>query len=127
MRGDRTPEYSTIDLETSFLSAEEILDNSEGLIAQVMHDVKGIDVDLPLLRNSWTEAMEQYGSEQPDLRFDMQITDVSDFVKDTDLQVFAGAVTNGGQVLAIVLPGGAAQYSRQMIDATTDYIKRFGE
>ncbi len=126
LRGDRQPEFTQIDLETSFLSAEEIQDITEGLIAQVMHDVKGIDVDLPFQRITWQEAMDKYGSDKPDLRFDMQIQDVSDFVKDSDFKVFAGAVQNGGQVHAIVLPGGAAKYSRKMIDAQQDYIKRFG-
>ena len=92
----------------------------------VMHDVKGIDVDLPFQRITWQEAMDKYGSDKPDLRFDMQIQDVSDLVKDSDFKVFAGAVQNGGQVRAIVLPGGAAKYSRKMIDAQQDYIKRFG-
>lgn len=126
LRGDRQPEFTQIDLETSFLTAEEIQDITEGLIAKVMHDVKGIDVKLPFDRITWQDAMDKYGSDKPDLRFDMQIQDVSELVKDSDFKVFAGAVQNGGQVRAIVLPGGADKYSRKMIDAQQDYIKRFG-
>lgn len=78
-----------------------------------MHDVKGIDVKLPFDRITWQDAMDKYGSDKPDLRFDMQIQDVSELVKDSDFKVFAGAVQNGGQVRAIVLPGGADKYSRK--------------
>ncbi|WP_179395497.1 aspartate--tRNA ligase [Lacticaseibacillus absianus] len=126
LRGDRQPEFTQIDMETSFLSAEEIQSLTEGLIAQVMHDVKGIDVELPFKRIEWQDAMDKYGSDKPDLRFGMEIQDVSELVKDSDFKVFAGAVHNGGQVRAIVLPGGAEKYSRKKIDEQQDYIKRFG-
>lgn len=126
LRGDRQPEFTQIDMETSFLSAEEIQDLTEGLIKKVMKDVKGIDVKTPFQRINWQDAMDKYGSDKPDLRFGMEIQDVSDLVKDSDFKVFAGAVANGGQVRAIVAPGAAAAYSRKKIDAQQDYIKRFG-
>ncbi|WP_056969013.1 aspartate--tRNA ligase [Lacticaseibacillus thailandensis] len=126
LRGDRQPEFTQIDMETSFLSAEEIQDLTEGLIAQVMHDVMGIEVQRPFRRIKWQDAMDRYGSEKPDLRFGMEIQDVSDVVKDSDFKVFSGAVANGGMVRAIVVPGGATKYSRKAIDKQADYIKRFG-
>ncbi|WP_461212777.1 aspartate--tRNA ligase [Lacticaseibacillus sp. GG6-2] len=126
LRGDRQPEFTQIDMETSFLTAEEIQDLTEGLIAKVMKDVKGVDVKLPFKRIDWQDAMDKYGSDKPDLRFGMEIQDVSELVKDSDFKVFAGAVANGGQVRAIVAPGAAAAYSRKKIDALQDYIKRFG-
>lgn len=126
LRGDRQPEFTQIDMETSFLSAEEIQTLTEGLIARVMKDVKGIDVQLPFTRINWQDAMDKYGSDKPDLRFGMEIQDVSAIVKDSDFKVFSGAVANGGQVRAIVLPGGADKYSRKKIEQQQDYIKRFG-
>jgi aspartyl-tRNA synthetase len=126
LRGDRQPEFTQIDMETSFLSAEEIQDLTEGLIKKVMKDVKGIDVKTPFQRINWQDAMDKYGSDKPDLRFGMEIQDVSDLVKDSDFKVFSGAVATGGQVRAIVAPGAAAAYSRKKIDAQQDYIKRFG-
>lgn len=126
LRGDRQPEFTQIDMETSFLSAEEIQDITEGLIAQVMHDVMNVEVERPFRRITWQDSMDRFGSEKPDLRFGMEIQDVSALVKDSDFKVFSGAVANGGMVRAIVLPGGADKYSRKAIDKQADYIKRFG-
>lgn len=126
LRGDRQPEFTQIDMETSFLSQEEIMDLTEGLIVRVMKDVKGIDVPTPIQKMDWQEAMDRFGSDKPDLRFGMELQDVSELVKDSDFKVFSGAVANGGQVKAIVLPGGAEKYSRKAIDKQQDYIKRFG-
>lgn len=126
LRGDRQPEFTQIDMETSFLSAEEIQGITEGLLKRVMKDVKGIDIDIPIQKMDWQEAMDRFGSDKPDLRFGMELQDVSDIVKDSDFKVFAGAVADGGQVKAIVLPGGADKYSRKMIDQQQEYIKRFG-
>jgi aspartyl-tRNA synthetase len=126
LRGDRQPEFTQIDMETSFLSAEEIQDITEGLLKRVMKDVKGIDIDTPIQKMDWQEAMDRFGSDKPDLRFGMELQDVSAIVKDSDFKVFASAVADGGQVKAIVLPGGADKYSRKMIDKQQEYIKRFG-
>ncbi|WP_054650678.1 aspartate--tRNA ligase [Lacticaseibacillus pantheris] len=126
LRGDRQPEFTQIDMETSFLSAEEIQDITEGLIAQVMQDVMNVEVERPFRRITWQDSMDRFGSEKPDLRFGMEIQDVSALVKDSDFKVFSGAVANGGMVRAIVLPGGADKYSRKAIDKQADYIKRFG-
>ncbi|MBA1434607.1 aspartate--tRNA ligase [Bombilactobacillus bombi] len=126
LRGDRQPEFTQIDLETSFLSAQQIQDYTEGLIAQVMHDAMGIDVKLPFPRITWNEAMDRFGSDKPDTRFGMELQDLSEIFQDSDFKVFKNAVANGGQVKAIVVKNAANQYSRKNIDAQQDYIKRFG-
>ncbi|KIS03483.1 aspartate--tRNA ligase [Paucilactobacillus wasatchensis] len=126
LRGDRQPEFTQIDMETSFLSAEEIQDLTEGLLKQVMHDAMGIDIKTPIQRIEWQESMDRFGTDKPDIRFDMELKDISDVVKDIDFKVFQNAIANGGFVKAICVPGGAAKYSRKDLDAKTDYIERFG-
>lgn len=126
LRGDRQPEFTQIDLETSFMSAEEIQTVTEGLIARVMKDEKGIDVKLPFPRIEWDDAMARYGSDKPDIRFGMELQDLSDIFADSEFKVFKGAIDNGGQVKAIVVKNNADKYSRKNIDAYTEYIKRFG-
>ena len=126
LRGDRQPEFTQIDIETSFLSAEEIQAYTEGLIAKVMKEIKGIDVELPFARMTYQEAMERYGSDKPDTRFGMELVNVSEIVKDLDFKVFADTVNNGGQVKAINAKNAADKYSRKLIDQKADYLKRFG-
>lgn len=126
LRGDRQPEFTQIDMETSFLTAEEIQSYTEGLIQKVMKDVKGIDVKTPFKRMTWQDAMDRYGSEKPDLRFGMELKDMADAVKNAGFKVFDNALAAGGQVKAIAVPGGADKYSRKNIDAYTEYVKRFG-
>ena len=126
LRGDRQPEFTQIDLETSFLDATQIQTLTEGLIAQVMHDEKGIDVKLPFPRITWDDAQARFGSDKPDLRFGMELQDLSDYFKDSSFKVFEQAIADGGQVKAIVAPQAAAKYSRKKIEAMQDYIKRFG-
>ncbi len=122
LRGDRQPEFTQVDLETSFLSDQEIQDITEGLIAQVMKETKGIDVTLPFPRMDYADAMENYGSDKPDTRFDMLLQDVTSLVKDTDFKVFAQAEA----VKAIVVNGGASHYSRKAIDQLTEVAKQYG-
>ncbi|KRN03774.1 aspartate--tRNA ligase [Holzapfeliella floricola] len=126
LRGDRQPEFTQIDMETTFLDEEQIQDITEGLIKKVMKDVKGLDVKTPFQRMSWHDAMANYGSDKPDTRFDMKLQDLSDLFKDSDFKVFSGAVASGGQVKAIVIKNGANEYSRKQIDQKQEYIKRFG-
>lgn len=126
LRGDRQPEFTQIDMETSFLTAEEIQEITEGLIKQVMHDAVGVDVKTPIPRIKWQEAMDRYGSDKPDIRFEMELKDLSKVVSDIDFKVFQNALKNGGFVKAICVPGGAAKYSRKDLDAKTEYIERFG-
>ncbi len=122
LRGDRQPEFTQVDLETSFLDEQEIQDLTEGLIAKVMKDTKNIDVTLPFPRMTYDDAMNQYGSDKPDTRFEMLLTDVSSIVKKADFKVFSEAPV----VKAIVAKNAADAYSRKDIDKLTDYAKQFG-
>ncbi|MGI1693953.1 aspartate--tRNA ligase, partial [Streptococcus uberis] len=122
LRGDRQPEFTQVDLETSFLSEQEIQDIVEGMIAKVMKETKGIDVGLPFPRMSYDLAMNQYGSDKPDTRFDMLLQDVSELVKGIDFKVFSQAPV----VKAIVVKGNADRYSRKDIDKMTEFAKQFG-
>lgn len=126
LRGDRQPEFTQIDLETSFLTAQEIQDLTEGLLKKVMQDVLGIEIKLPLPRITWDEAMNRFGSDKPDTRFGMELTDMAAAVKGVDFKVFQNVLQKGGQVKAIVVPNGADHYSRKEIEAKQDYLKRFG-
>ncbi|GFZ27062.1 aspartate--tRNA ligase [Lactobacillus corticis] len=125
LRGDRQPEFTQIDMETSFLDEQGVQDYTEGLLKKVMHDVKGIDIKLPLPRITWDDAMNYYGSDKPDMRFDMKIQNLNEVFKDSDFKVFKGAIENGGFVKAIAVPGGADAYSRKKIEEKQEYIKRF--
>lgn len=122
LRGDRQPEFTQVDLETSFLSEEEIQTLTEGLIAKVMHDVKGIDVTLPFPRMSYDDAINFYGSDKPDTRFELLLTDLSALAKTIDFQVFADAEV----VKAIVVKNAADKYSRKAIDKLTEQAKQNG-
>ena len=122
LRGDRQPEFTQVDLETSFLNEQEIQDITEGLIAKVMKETKGVEVTLPFPRMSYDDAMNNYGSDKPDTRFDMLLQDLTELVKDVDFKVFAEAPA----VKAIVVKGNADKNSRKSIDKLTDFAKQFG-
>lgn len=122
LRGDRQPEFTQVDMETSFLSDQDIQDITEGMIAKVMKDTKGIDVTLPFPRMSYDDAMNNYGSDKPDTRFEMLLQDLTEVVKDVDFKVFSQAPV----VKAIVVKGNADKYSRKNIDKLTEFAKQFG-
>ncbi|MCK4027386.1 aspartate--tRNA ligase [Streptococcus suis] len=122
LRGDRQPEFTQVDLETSFLNEVEIQDIVEGLIAKVLKDTKGIDVTLPFPRMGYDYAMNFYGSDKPDTRFEMLLQDLTELVKEVDFKVFSEAPV----VKAIVVKGAADSYSRKDIDKLTEYAKQFG-
>ena len=122
LRGDRQPEFTQVDMETSFLSDKDIQDITEGMIAKVMKDTKGIDVTLPFPRMSYDDAMNNYGSDKPDTRFEMLLQDLTEVVKDIDFKVFSQAPV----VKAIVVKGNADKYSRKNIDKLTEFAKQFG-
>lgn len=126
LRGDRQPEFTQVDLETSFLTAEEIQTYTENMLAKVMKETKGLDIPTPFPRMSYQEAMERFGSDKPDTRYGMELIDVSDVVKDAGFKVFTQAIENGGQVKAIVAEGAASQYSRKDIDHLGTYAAQFG-
>ncbi|HFI0030349.1 TPA: aspartate--tRNA ligase [Streptococcus suis] len=122
LRGDRQPEFTQVDLETSFLNEVEIQDIVEGLIAKVLKDTKGIDVILPFPRMAYDHAMNFYGSDKPDTRFEMLLQDLTEVIKEVDFKVFSEAPV----VKAIVVKGAADSYSRKDIDKLTEYAKQFG-
>ena len=122
LRGDRQPEFTQVDLETSFLTEQEIQDITEGLIARVMKETKGIEVTLPFPRMKYDDAMALYGSDKPDTRFDMLLQDLTEVVKGVDFKVFSEAPA----VKAIVVKGAADNYSRKDIDKMTEVAKQYG-
>ncbi|UTX64645.1 aspartate--tRNA ligase [Streptococcus constellatus] len=122
LRGDRQPEFTQVDLETSFLSDQEIQDITEGLIARVMKETKGVDVTLPFPRMTYDDAMTLYGSDKPDTRFEMLLQDLTDIVKEIDFKVFSEAPV----VKAIVVKNAADKYSRKDIDKLTEQAKQYG-
>ena len=122
LRGDRQPEFTQVDLETSFLSEQEIQDITEGLIARVMKETKGIEVTLPFPRMKYDDAMALYGSDKPDTCFDMLLQDLTELVKDVDFKVFSEAPA----VKAIVVKNAADKYSRKDIDKLTEQAKQHG-
>lgn len=126
LRADRQPEFTQIDIEMSFMSQEDIMSLAEEMMAKVMRETKGEELQLPLPRMTYDEAMNKYGSDKPDTRFDMLLTDVSDIVKDTEFKVFSSAVANGGVVKAINVKGGAGDYSRKDIDALGAFAANYG-
>lgn len=122
LRGDRQPEFTQVDLETSFLSDQEIQDITEGLIARVMKETKGIEVTLPFPRMTYDDAMTLYGSDKPDTRFEMLLQDLTDIVKEIDFKVFSEEPV----VKAIVVKNAADKYSRKDIDKLTEQAKQYG-
>ncbi|HFH9074578.1 TPA: aspartate--tRNA ligase [Streptococcus agalactiae] len=122
LRGDRQPEFTQVDLETSFLSDQEIQDIVEGMIAKVMKDTKGLEVSLPFPRMAYDDAMNNYGSDKPDTRFDMLLQDLTEIVKEVDFKVFSEASV----VKAIVVKDKADKYSRKNIDKLTEVAKQYG-
>lgn len=122
LRGDRQPEFTQVDLETSFLSDQEIQDIVEGMIAKVMKDTKGLEVFLPFPRMAYDDAMNNYGSDKPDTRFDMLLQDLTEVVKEVDFKVFSEASV----VKAIVVKNKADKYSRKNIDKLTEIAKQYG-
>lgn len=126
LRGDRQPEFTQIDIETSFMTAEEIREMTEGLLKRVMKDTLNIELTNPIPQITWQEAMDRFGSDKPDIRFGMELKDLSEVVNGIGFKVFDSTLENGGQVKSITVPGGAESYSRKGIEEKQEYIKRFG-
>ena len=125
LRADRQPEFTQIDLEMSFVDEEDVQAVNEGLMKEIFREILGKDLALPLRRITWKEAMERYGSDKPDTRFGLELTDLSDQLKDTAFAVFRGALDAGGSVRAINVKGAAAALSRKEIDKLTDVAKLY--
>ena len=125
LRADRQPEFTQIDFEMSFVTQEDVMEIGEGFIHDAYKNLLGVDIALPLQRMTWQEAMNRFGSDKPDLRFGMELTDVSEAVKGTEFRVFAGALS-GGSVRGINLKGQADKLSRKEIDKLGEWIKTYG-
>lgn len=126
LRADRQPEFTQVDIETSFMSEEQIMTTVEDMIRKMFKDVQNIDLVKPFPRKSFAEAMSRYGSDKPDMRVTLEITELSEVMKDVDFKVFAGAANmEGGRVAALRVPNGAA-ISRSEIDAYTEFVKIYG-
>ena len=125
LRADRQPEFTQIDMELSFVDVEDVLDVNERLLKTLFKEICDYDLQLPIQRMTWREAMERFGSDKPDLRFGMELKNVSDTVKDCQFVVFKGALENGGSVRGINAEGQGAM-PRKKIDALVEYAKGFG-
>jgi aspartyl-tRNA synthetase len=126
LRADRQPEFTQIDIETSFMDQEDIIEMMEQMMKQVLKDAKGMDVEIPFSRMTYVDAMSRFGSDKPDTRFEMELVEVSELVKDSGFKVFSSTVQNGGQVKAINVKDAALDYSRKDIDALTEFVGRYG-
>ncbi|EOS41005.1 aspartyl-tRNA synthetase [Lachnospiraceae bacterium M18-1] len=125
LRADRQPEFTQIDMELSFVDVDDVIDVNERLLAKLFRDVLGVEVSLPIPRMTWQEAMDRYGSDKPDTRFGMELTDVTETVKDFDFVVFKGAVENGGSVRGINVRGQGGM-PRKKIDKLVSFAKDYG-
>ncbi|MCB9506199.1 MAG: aspartate--tRNA ligase [Myxococcales bacterium] len=125
LRADRQPEFTQIDIEMSFIDRDDIYAVCDKLVARIMREVHGVELQLPLPRMSYDEAMARFGVDAPDLRYGLELSDVSDLVAGSSFSVFSDAVAAGGQVKAIVVPGGA-DLSRKQLDELTEVAKRYG-
>ena len=126
LRADRQPEFTQIDLEMSFIEPEDVMAIGEGFIRDVYKRLQNIDIPTPFRRITWHEAMERFGSDKPDLRFGLELVNLSDVLKDTEFRVFAGALSAGGSVCGINLKGKADELSRKEIDKLTETLKAYG-
>ena len=125
LRADRQPEFTQIDMELSFVDVDDVIDVNERLLAKIFKEILGIEVSLPIQRMTWQEAMDRFGSDKPDIRFGMELTDVSEVVKDCEFVVFKNALENGGSVRGINAKGQGAM-PRKKIDKLVDFAKDFG-
>lgn len=126
LRADRQPEFTQIDLEMSFVDTDDIMEMAEGFISKLMKETVGVEIPMPLQRMTFAEAMEKYGTDKPDTRFDMLINDISEWADKTDFAVFKNAVADGGSVKAIVAKNAASVYTRKKIDKLTEHAKGIG-
>ena len=126
LRADRQPEFTQVDLEMSFVEQDDVMAMNEGYISYLFKQVLDMDIQLPLRRIPYAEAMDRFGSDKPDTRFGLELMNISDCVKDTEFKVFAGAIENGGSVRAINVKGAADKLTRKEIDKLTEFVKTYG-
>lgn len=123
LRADRQPEFTQLDMEMSFVDMDDVIGMIDGLVVKLANDILGLDVQLPLPRMTYDEAMRRFGHDAPDLRFGMELIDCTDLAKETEFRVFRGVADGGGFVRGIRAPGAKAKYSRKNIDELTDFVK----
>ncbi len=126
LRADRQPEFTQIDLEMSFVDMDDVMDMAEGFVRKLFSELLNKDIDMPLPRMKYVDAMEKYGSDKPDIRFGMEIQNISDLVKDCGFGVFTSAIADGGSVRAIVAKNAASVLTRKEIDKLTEYVRGIG-
>ena len=126
LRADRQPEFTQIDLEMSFVDMDDVIGIQEGFLKKVFTELMGVDIQLPLPRLTWDEAMERYGSDKPDTGFGFELKKLNDVVAGCDFKVFTDALANGGDVRGICIDGGSEKFSRKDIDKLTDMTKAYG-
>lgn len=125
LRADRQPEFTQIDVEMSFVEQEDVLQMAEGLMARLLSEIRGVNIRLPIQRMDYDEAMLRFGTDKPDLRFDLEIEDVTEIAAKSTFKVFSGTVEKGGSVRCLYVPGGA-ELSRKDIDQLTELAKKYG-
>lgn len=125
LRADRQPEFTQIDVEMSFVDEDQVMELGENLVASIFKEVKGMDIKLPLMRMKYDDAIATYGSDKPDLRFGMEIQDITECFKNTEFAVFKNVISEGGVINAIVAKNVADKYSRKDLDKLTDYVKTY--
>ena len=125
LRADRQPEFTQIDIEMSFVSEDDVMSLAERLVAHVFKEIKGIDIKLPLMKMKYDDAISKYGSDKPDLRFDMEIQDITSIFANTEIVFFKSNLENDGIINAVVAKNAADKYSRKEIDKLTDYVKTY--
>ncbi len=125
LRADRQPEFTQVDVEMSFVKEEDVMALGEELVARVFKEVKNIDIKLPLRKMKYVEAMDKYGSDKPDLRFEMEIQDITECFKETEFTVFKNVLENKGIINALVVRGEASNYSRKDLDKLTEFAKTY--
>jgi len=125
LRADRQPEFTQIDLEMSFVDVEDVITMNEGFLKRLFNDVLGADIELPMQRLTWREAMDRFGSDKPDLRFGLELCDISDIVKNCEFNVFSAPAAQGGSVRMIYVPDGGL-LPRKQIDSLVEFVKTYG-
>ncbi len=125
LRADRQPEFTQVDMEMSFISEEDVMEMTEGLLKEVFKKVKNIDINLPLMKMKYDDAIKDYGSDKPDLRFGMKINDVTEIFKDTEFVVFKNVIQNNGIINCLVVKNASDKYSRKDLDKLTEFVKTY--
>ena len=125
LRADRQPEFTQVDMEMSFVNEEDVMEMTEGLLKEVFKKVKNIDINLPLMKMKYDDAIKDYGSDKPDLRFEMKINDVTEVFKDTEFVVFKNVIQNNGIINCLVVKNASDKYSRKDLDKLTEFVKTY--